>query len=275
MTISALALPILFTLFVWWFSTGVILYLDQRDQRTYATSFVAATLVAIAAFVGIAMTRAEPTVASAYIAFACSVLIWGWQEMAFLMGYVTGPRDAGCTPNCSESERFMLAVQAILYHELSLIASGLVIAMLTWHHVNQVATLTFLVLFVMRLSAKLNLFFGVRNVYEKLLPEHLRHLESYFKRRAMNLLFPVSVTVSSLVAALLWRDAWSANASAFDVASRSLIATLLSLAVLEHWFLVLPIPAEAAWKWATRSRETPASTTPVANNTAPIPTRSA
>ena len=106
----------------------------------------------------------------------------------------------------------------------------------------------------MRLSAKLNLFFGVRNLYEKFLPDHLKHLESYFRKSAMNLLFPVSVTAASAVAAILWCNAIGGSTSAFDITSHTLLATLLTLAVAEHWFLVLPIPAEAMWNWALGAR---------------------
>jgi putative photosynthetic complex assembly protein 2 len=48
------------------------------------------------------------------------------------------------------------------------------------HHLgrqpNQVGTGTFAVLWVMRISAKLNLFLGVRNLSEELLPPHLAYL---------------------------------------------------------------------------------------------------
>lgn len=55
----------------------------------------------------------------------------------------------------------------------------------------------------MRTSAKVNLFLGARNLSEEFLPPHLRYMESFFRRRAVNLLFPVSVTVASLVPAML------------------------------------------------------------------------
>jgi len=29
-----------------------------------------------------------------------------------------------------------------------------------------------------------------------------------------------------------------------------MLATMLALAVLEHWFLVLPVPDAALWRWA-------------------------
>jgi putative photosynthetic complex assembly protein 2 len=250
---SAHGIPVLLTLFIWWFSTGIILYLDGLPKRTYRWSFLGTSIVAVMAFAGLIATRDITSITAAYIAFSCSILIWGWQEMAFLMGYITGTRDAPCPANAAESQRFMFATQAIIYHELALIATGLVVVAFTWESANQVGAFTYFILWAMRLSAKLNLFLGVRNLYEKFLPDHLKHLESYFKKSTMNLLFPVSVTAASIVAAMLWNNAIS-NTNAFDITRDTLLATLLTLAVIEHWFLVLPVPAEAMWNWALGGR---------------------
>ena len=43
---------------------------------------------------------------------------------------------------------------------------------------------------------ELNVFLGVRNLNEQFLPKHLRYLGSYLVQKPMNLLFPLSVTVS-------------------------------------------------------------------------------
>ena len=40
---SAYALPILYALFVWWFSTGLILYLDRLPRHTFRWSMLGAT----------------------------------------------------------------------------------------------------------------------------------------------------------------------------------------------------------------------------------------
>jgi putative photosynthetic complex assembly protein 2 len=253
MSFSTHGIPVLLTLFIWWFSTGVILYLDGLPKRTYRWSFLGTSVIAVAAFAGLIATRDISSVSAAYIAFTCAILIWGWQEMGFLMGYITGTRDAPCPARATESQRFIFATQAIIYHELALIVTGLVIVAFTWGSANQVGGFTYFILWAMRLSAKLNLFLGVRNLYEKFLPDHLKHLESYFKRSAMNLLFPVSVTAASVVAAILWNSAIS-NTNAFDITRDTLLATLLTLAVIEHWFLVLPVPAEAMWNWALGGR---------------------
>jgi len=40
-----------------------------------------------------------------------------------------------------------------------------------------------------------------------------------------------------------------------------LLATLSALAVIEHWFMILPIPAEALWRWSLRPSKEPEQTT--------------
>jgi len=109
---------------------------------------------------------------------------------------------------------------------------------------------TFLLLWVMRLSAKLNLFLGVSNHGEELLPGRLRYLATYFGRRSMNLLFPVAVTAATTLAALLWLHAAAPGASAHDSVALALVAAMLTLAVVEHWFMVLPLQGTALWHWA-------------------------
>src|SRR3954469_10968520 len=91
-------LPALFALFLWWFSTGAILWLDGLPARTYRRSMLGASLVLAGALWGLAASSAEASVAGAYCAFSCGLLAWGWQEMSFLMGYATGPVRAPCPP---------------------------------------------------------------------------------------------------------------------------------------------------------------------------------
>ena len=49
----------------------------------------------------------------------------------------------------------------------------------------------------------MNLYFGMPNLGEEMLPEHLRYLISYMRRKPMNLLFPFSVSLSTVVTVLL------------------------------------------------------------------------
>ncbi len=68
----------------------------------------------------------------------------------------------------------------------------------------------------------------------------------------MNFLFPLSVTASSIVTARLIQLYLSA-ADDFHATSYALLSSLLGLAVLEHWFMVLPLPSEKLWSWAFKS----------------------
>jgi putative photosynthetic complex assembly protein 2 len=144
------------------------------------------------------------------------------------------------------------SVRAILWHEIAIIAVGLAVVAVTWGQPNQVGTQTFLVLWVMRTSAKLNLFLGVRNLSEEFLPPHLAYLQSFFRRRAMNALLPFSVFGASAV--LIWMVTGAAVPAtpAAAVVGTALVATMLAMAIVEHLLLVLPFPSTALWRWALR-----------------------
>jgi putative photosynthetic complex assembly protein 2 len=254
---AAFALPALFALFVWWFSTGAILWLDGLPARTYRISMAGATLVLLAALWGLSASSGDASVLGAYCAFSCGLLAWAWQEMAFLMGYATGPSRAPCPADATGWRRFTLALRAILYHELAIIAGAVAVVAVPWGQPKQVGTWTYLLIWAMRQSAKLNVFLGARNLNENFLPPHLRYLGSFFLRRPMNLLFPFAVTAATLLTALLFHWALAPGATDFQAAGFTFLGTLAALATLEHWFLVLPIPAEALWNWGLRSREAP------------------
>lgn len=256
------ALPVLFAIFVWWFSTGIVLLLDGLPRTTFRWSHLLSTLLGLGAFVGLAHTAPQTTPAGAFCAFTCALLLWGWHELSFLTGWVTGPRQHAADPGTHGWQRFVQAVQAILWHELAILASGLLVVAITWGAANQVGTQTFAVLWVMRISAKLNVFLGVRNLSIELLPPHLSYLASFFRKRAMNLLFPVSVSASTVVAVWMVNEALDSAAGSARAIGLLLVATLLWLAILEHWLLVLPLQATALWQWAMRNRDGAAAAEP-------------
>jgi putative photosynthetic complex assembly protein 2 len=244
--------PILYILLVWWISTGVILYLGRQPRRQHAGFMLAASAVALAAIWGIAVSKNDSSAFGLYASFSCSILVWGWHEMAFLMGYVTGSNRAPCPPELKGLERFLAASRAVMHHELALVACLAVIVCLTYRGTNQVAAWTFLVLWVMRLSAKLNLFFGVRNRSEDFLPEHLRYLNSFFKDAAVNPFFPVALTLAVGVAALGWIEVSASSANTPNALGLTFAVTLLTLAIVEHIFMVLPISLSGLWIWVAK-----------------------
>lgn len=244
--------PVAFAVFTWWIGTGLVFVAERavRGHSTRALAVIAAT-AALSLYV-IVLSGATRDAAGAYVGFAASVGLWGALELSFLTGLATGPRREACSPDIGALRRFGQAVLALLYHELVLIAFGIVVAALCWDRPNPTAACTYTLLWVMRESAKLNLFLGVRNSAVELLPRRLAHLGSYFGRRKVNLLLPVSIVAATGADVALVRHALAVTASAQQNAGALLLATLLALAILEHLVLVLPIPADALWTWATR-----------------------
>lgn len=249
------ALAIGFAVLTWWVGTLAILYLDGLPRRTFPWTMAATTVVALAAAVGLAYSSGRATVAGAYCGFTCAVLIWAWQEVAFLLGYVTGPRRTAQPAGARGWTRVRLAFQTVAHHEAALVVLGLLVLALTWEQPNQTGLWTFLVLWAMRQSAKLNVFLGVRNLGEEFLPEHLRYLQTYFERAPMNLLFPVSVAAATMVAVPLWRLVLAPGVGAFELVSITLVATLLTLAILEHALMVVPLPTRRLWSLGLRSHD--------------------
>ncbi len=245
-------IAVAFVLLTWWAGTALILYLDARPRRTYGLSRGVTTAVALAAGVAVVVTKDDTSVVAAYLAFGSSVMLWAWHELSFLTGWVTGPRKLACPDDAQGWERFSLATATVIHHELALAANLVVVVALTWGAPNPVAAWTFGVLWTMRLSAKLNLFLGVRSVAVEFIPEHLRYLASYFGRARMNPLMPISILAASAIVALLVLG--TAGLSEFDVAARTLTATMLALAVLEHVFLALPLPDAVLWRWILSKR---------------------
>jgi len=269
---TAFVLPIVLVLLAWWGSTGIIFWLDGLPRRTYRWSMLGATVLLVLAFVGLAELRDDTTAGAAYLGFFCGLGAWAWHEMAFLMGFVSGPRCVRASPGMRGWPRFTEAVQAVLWHEIAIIATAAAMFLVTRDAPNQVGTWVFLALAGMRLSTKLNLFLGVRNRGEDLLPPHLRYVGSYFGRQPLNALFPVSVTVATLLAAGVVQRLMAPGLDESARTGLTLLATLLVLATLEHWFLVLPLPVNELWRWGlgTRGREA-ASAPPAATVPATVP----
>ena len=241
-----------FAIFIWWFSTGIVILLNRMSRSAVVLSLLLSSLLGAAALVGLGHTAQQTSMTGAYCAFTCALLAWGWNELSFLTGWITGPRTTALPPGTTGWRRFVESLRAVLWHELAILAVGLIILALTWDAPNQVGSATYLVLWVMRTSAKLNLFFGVRNLSEAFLPTHLAYLQSFFRRRWMNAFFPFSVAAASLCLLVLFSYASSAATTPAQVVGATLVGTLLALAILEHLMLVLPLDTTALWRWAIR-----------------------
>jgi putative photosynthetic complex assembly protein 2 len=252
--------PLLFAAFVWWFSTGAILWLDRLPRGTFVWTFGAMSAVAMAALVALVAGSGDSSAAGAYLAFACAIALWGWHEMSFLMGFILGPRRLPCPIDARGWRRFRLAAATVMHHEIALAVTAAALVLLTWNQPNQIGTLTFIVLWAMRLSAKFNLFLGAAHRGEELLPPHLQHLKSYFRDRRINPLFPLSLAGGAALAGLFASFALGSSASLHEQAGFALLFAITALALVEHIFMFLPPPNALLWGWAQpRSTALPSS----------------
>lgn len=248
---SALALV------VWWSSTGAILWLVRAGDRHARATVIGATVVGLTALIGLAYAARMDGLAGVYLGFGSALAVWGWHELLFLMGRVTGPRRAPCPPEAHGWRRFVLSTQTVIHHEIALALTAALALALTWNQANPTGALTFLLLFALRLSSKLNIFLGVRNPPVALLPEPIRYLAGYFRRAPMNALMPVSLIAALALTILLAAVALN---PAFALSARvgaSLLAMLSLLGLIEHLFLMMPSPDRALWGWALDRKAIP------------------
>jgi putative photosynthetic complex assembly protein 2 len=255
--VTWLLVSCLWVVALWWSSTIAVLHLNGMAPRTFPLTLTGATLAAILGFAGIAMTLEQTNPSGVLAAFASALVVWGWNELTFLTGTITGRRKRPCGPTCRGLRRFRHATEAVIYHELALLICLAVIAWTSREAANQTALLTFLALWLMRLSSKLNIFLGVPNAGAELLPERVEHLKGFFGDKPMNWLFPVSISCLTAALCMLIYMAYESTGAAdpsFAVTKYVVLAALVALGTLEHWLLVLPLPATALWQHGLRSR---------------------
>jgi putative photosynthetic complex assembly protein 2 len=242
----------LVALFAWWFATGAILLVVRRADHAGGAAHLASVLWGLPFLILGALwfhrSLADPDLAGVYGGFFAALLIWGWVELAFLSGVITGPNTRPLRPGAPEWERFLRAWGTVAYHEMLLAAILIAMALLAAEAANAIGFWTFAVLFFARISAKLNLYLGVRKINTEFLPGPLGHLPSHFRVARLNWLFPVSVTGLALAAGF-WLERLAAAPDPAAAAGSALLAALTALALVEHWLMVLPLPDEKLWRW--------------------------
>ena len=211
------------------------------------TTLCALPLLAAGAF-GIWCSLSDASILGVYIAFISALAIWGWIELAFLTGMITGPNTRALPADVPEWERFVRAWGTVAYHELLLLMACAGLFWAVEGAANHFGAYTFATLFVARISAKLNLFLGVPKINLEFLPRALAHLPSHFRIQPLNWLFPASVTALTLAIFCWLERLWQAQ-SPGEITGFALLTALTALALLEHWVMVLPIPDERLWRW--------------------------
>jgi putative photosynthetic complex assembly protein 2 len=236
---------IVFVVVLWGLSTALIFYLDSLPTTTFRWSMAAATLVLAGCGFTILLLQGDTSTFAVALSFAAGLLAWGWTEMALYMGYITGPRKQRCVDGCSGVKHFGHAVSANLWHELVVI----LFAGLIWLSGNSTAFWCFAMLWLMHLSARLNVFLGVRNISQEFVPDHMDVLKGFLRRRRMNALFPFSVFALAALTIHL-----ALQPQTFPI---TMAATLAAIGLLEHILLMLPLPIEKLWHWSLSSKAKP------------------
>ena len=241
----------LFALFLWWFSTGAILWVVRRadnqgpdTQGGHVMTALLASPVFVAGAIALMASLPDQSAGGAWIGFVAAIALWGWIELAFLTGLIAGPNRAPCPEDASDWDRFHRAWGTIAYHETLLVSALVAVALLSWEAPNQTAFLTFAILFFARVSAKLNLFFGVPKINTEFLPGPMLHLPSHFRIRRLNWVFPGSVTLLTLALGCWLNLLITSGGVGF-----AFLASITALALLEHWLMILPLPDEKLWRW--------------------------
>jgi putative photosynthetic complex assembly protein 2 len=250
----------LIAIFLWWLTTGAILFAVTTLARQRLVLAAAAGCLLFGGLITLHLTEEDVSANGAYLSFLAALGIWGAVEISFLGGLITGPNRKALRSELTGLPRFWSATRVVLWHEIFILALGFLLIVAFAQGPNCIGLITYGILWVMRLSAKLNLYLGVRNTGETMLPAHLRYMSSYFAHRPMNLLFPFSITQGTLLSAWLFHKAFADGADAHQAVGFMLIATIASLAVIEHWFLMLPLPIEKLWRWGLRNEHAPAQT---------------
>lgn len=249
-----LAIPVLYALAIWWLGTGIVLTVVRRRVETHRSSTAIGLSFALAALMVIAATAGEATPLSAHAGFTAAIVVWGFIELTFLTGLITGPNKQGAA-GAFGAARFRPAVAAVIHHELALVAGGIAILIAANGALAATAVVTYALLWIMRLSAKLNLFLGVPQLHDELLPAPIAHLRSHFRGGPTTLRLVLCILVPLCGATLLVWLAIAATSAAVATAY-ALLATLLLLAALEHVFMLVPIPLMKMWDWSGRPAPT-------------------
>ena len=258
----------LFAVFCWWLGTGAILWLVRLPISTFRWSmFFLSFLLGLSLWTTSISMRSH-SVLNAYIGFVSVIAMWSWHEMAFLTGWLAGPRRVALDPGLSLNRRFGQSVMALLYHEVALLFNFGVLLALQQGQPNHVALCTFALLWCMRLSAKLNLFFGVPQVGEQYLPVHLRYIGSYFKSGRVSPFFFFTMCLSVVVWSWM---VWELQSGAVVISTGwVLLSSLLGLAIIEHLLMVFALPLQRLWGWAMKRSPYGTTRTPLIDTTAPV-----
>jgi putative photosynthetic complex assembly protein 2 len=246
---GSIFLPLIVVTLLWFVSTGLVAMVHHRMRQSYGQALMLAGGCAVVGLGLILLSIHSMASWAIYASCLGGLLIWAWHEISFLTGAVAGTHRDMCPAGASRWQRFSLATLALVHHEIALVMTAALLLSLGAATANATGAYMFALLFLFRLSAKLNIYWGVPNLNDELLPRHMHYLKSYFGPKRLSPALPLSIMLIlglTLYFAQLAVDAGQPNA-ALQI---SLLAGLSGLAALEHIFLAIPFRDSALWSWA-------------------------
>ncbi len=244
-----LGLPFAVVIALWFVSTGLVAMLNHRLRQSLGRALIISGVCAIGGLSLVVVTSNSMAEWAVYASFVGGLLIWSWHEISFLTGAVSGSHREPCRAGARGWERFSAATMALIHHEIALAMTAGLLLSLAAFTVNPVGAYTFALLLIFRLSSKLNIYWGVPNMSDELLPRHMEYLKTYFGPKRLRPFLPVSI---ALIMAMAAGFGWAASAATTSglMVQNALLCCLCLLAALEHLFLALPFRDSALWQWA-------------------------
>jgi putative photosynthetic complex assembly protein 2 len=248
-TATGLVLPFAVVVALWFVSTGLVAMLNHRLRASFGRSLLIACACGFIGLALVVLTAHSAALWATYASFLGGLLIWSWHEISFLTGAVAGTHRDACPAAASSWQRFSGATMALIHHEVALAMTAGLLLSLAAVTANPTGAYAFGLLLVFRLSSKLNIYWGVPNLSDELLPAHLGYLKSYFGPKRLLPPLPLSILLIAALAIWFGSTAFSAPAPHRAVEA-GLLCCLSLLAALEHIFLALPFRDSALWGWA-------------------------
>lgn len=252
-TADSLVLPFAVVTVLWFVSTGLVAMINHRLRQSFGRAVIIAGVCASLGLGLLVITSHSTAVWAAYASFVGGLLVWSWHEISFLTGAVAGSHRDTCPKNVKGWQRFSMATMALIHHEIALAMTAALLLSLGAVTSNPTGAYTFALLLIFRLSSKLNIYWGVPNMSDELLPVHLAYLKSYFGPKRLQPMLVLSTL------AIIGLGAYFANAAINAVqpneaVQASLLCCLCLLAALEHLFLAIPFRDSALWNWALEAK---------------------
>lgn len=247
--IAAIALPFVVVIILWFVSTGLVAMLNHRLRQSFGRALIIAGLCAFGGLSLLVFTSHSTSVWAVYVSFLGGLMIWSWHEISFLTGAVAGSHRDPCPDDAKGWQRFSMATMALIHHEIAIAMTAGLLLSLAAVTANPTGAYTFALLAIFRLSSKLNIYQGVPNMSDELLPPHLDYLKTYFGPRHLRLTLPLSITAILGIALYFSYVAIQAE-TPHGAVQAGLLCCLSLLAALEHFFFAIPFRDSRLWQWA-------------------------